>query len=137
MADPFATATDLADRWRPLSPAEAARAEVLLGDASAIIRTLSPGIDAKIADDLLDPGVPKAIACAMVKRVMQGPSDLDGVSQTQQTAGPFSQGVSFANPTGDLYLTKTEKQRLGIGVQRAANIDLLSYLDLPAEATTP
>lgn len=137
MAEPFATPDDLADRWRPLSEAEQARAAVLLSDASAIIRTLSPGIDAKIANDLLDPDVPRAIVCAMVKRVMQGPSDLDGVSQTQQTAGPFSRGVSFANPSGDLYLTKTEKQRLGIGAQRAANIDLLSYLDPPAEATTP
>lgn len=126
MATPFATHSDLSARWRALSTAEQARATVLLGDASAIIRSMSPGIDAEITAGTVDPDVPKAIVCSMVKRVMQGPSDLDGVTQSQQTAGPFSQGVSFANPSGDLYLTKLEKQRLGIGVQRAFMIDLLA-----------
>lgn len=126
MADAFATHADLADRWRTLSSAEQARADVLLGDASAIIRATVRGIDAKIAAGDLDALVPKSVACAMVKRAMQGPVDLDGVTQTQQSAGPFSQNVSFANPSGDLYLTKSEKQRLGIGVQRAFSIDLLA-----------
>lgn len=129
MAEPFATHADLEDRWRTLSSAEQARADVLLKDASAIIRSLVRGIDARIASGALDEDVPKAIVCAMVKRVMQGPADLDGVSQTQQTAGPFSQGVSFANPSGDLYLTKGEKQRLGIGAQRAFSVDLLAVDD--------
>lgn len=126
MATPFATSADLEARWRPLSAAEETRATVLLGDASAIIRSLSPGIDDAIFADDVDPDVPKAIVCAMVKRVMQGPSDLDGVTQQQQSAGPFSQGVSFANPSGDLYLTKFEKKRLGIGAQRAFMVDLIA-----------
>lgn len=119
MAIPFATHGDLEDRWRTLSAAERDRADVLLADASALVRDLAPSVGD------LDPGTPKAIVCAMVKRVMQGPVDMDGVTQTQQTAGPFSQGVSFANPSGDLYLTKLEKRRLGVGVQRAFTIDLV------------
>ncbi len=115
MAEPFAVHTDLEARWRTLSQAERERADVLLADASAIIRSTVKGIDAKIAANELDEIVPKAIACAMVKRVLQAPADMDGVTQAQQSAGPFSQGISFANPSGDLYLTKAEMKRLGVG----------------------
>lgn len=125
MADPFATVGDLEARWRTLTPAEGARAEALLGDASALLRDLGRDIDERIADGELDPATPRAIVCAMVKRVMQGPGDLDGVSQTQQTAGPFQHGVTFANPSGDMYLTKLERRRLGIGGQRAFMVDLI------------
>ncbi len=135
MATSFAEASDLAARWRTLSTAESARADVLLGDASAIIRSMLPGIDADIDAGTMDPDVPKAVACSMVKRAMQGPTDLDGVTQQQQTAGPFSQGVTFSNPSGDLFLTKNEKQRLGLmsGIssvkfvgERYSMIDLLA-----------
>ena len=118
MAAPFATYSDLATRWRTLSAAEQSRATVLLGDASDLIRDLAPAP--------INEATAKAIVCAMVKRAMQGPADLDGVTQHQQTAGAFMQGVTFANPSGDLYLTKLEKQRLGIGRQRAFMIDLLA-----------
>lgn len=120
MAESFATHADLEARWRTLSPADQARADVLLEDASALILDLKPDVE-----EWASPTTLTAIVCAMVKRVMQGPADLDGVTQTQQTAGPFSQGVSFANPSGDLYLTKGEKKRLRIGVQRAFTVDLI------------
>jgi len=123
---PFAMPADIARRWRPLTVDEVARAGVLLEDADALIREAAPGIDARIEAGSLDPIVPESIVCAMVKRVMQGPADLDGVTQAQQSAGPFSQGVSFANPSGDLYLTKGERGRLGAGRARAGSVDLLA-----------
>ena len=49
----------------------------------------------------------------------------DGVSSFNETAGPFTQQVSFANPTGDLFLTRAEKARMGVGVATAASIDLV------------
>jgi len=128
MADPFATPDDLVARWRPLTGPERDRATVLLADASALIRSLAAGIDAKITAGTMDPLVPKAVACAMVKRQMQGPADLDGVSQHSETKGPFSESVTFANPSGDLYLTKTERQQLGISTarQRAGHVDMFT-----------
>ncbi len=125
MPDPFATAADLAAGWRTLSSDEESRATVLLARASRIIRARRPGIDALIAAGDIDADLVGDVACAMVKRAMQGPVNMDGVTQAQQTAGPFSQGVSFANPSGDLYLSKSDKADLGIGVQRAACIDLI------------
>lgn len=134
MAEPFATPDDLEARWRPLSPAEKERATVLLGDASALIRDLAKGIDQRIADEQIDPATPKSIACAVVKRAMHSPAGYDGVTQAQSTAGPFQQGVTFANPSGDLYLTKLEKRRLGAGGQRAFMVDLAADANANADA---
>lgn len=124
MAEPFATHSDIEARWRPLTPAEQDRADTLLIDASALVRDLAKDIDQRVEDGEIDPNTPRAIVCAMVKRVMQGPTEFDGVTQAQQTAGPFQRGVTFANPSGDLYLTKLEKKRLGAGGQRAFMVDL-------------
>jgi hypothetical protein len=62
----------------------------------------------------------------MVKRAMASPvSDLDAsISSASRTAGPFTQQTTFANPSGDLYLTKAEKLSLGCGKQRAFEVDL-------------
>ncbi|MDU1018173.1 MAG: Gp19/Gp15/Gp42 family protein [Clostridium perfringens] len=121
MADiPFATVSDLEARWRGLSEAEQGRAAVLLGDASALIRDTIPGWGQVSNQTLL------AICCAVVRRAMSVDVDLpDGVSSFNETAGPFTQQMSFANPTGDLYLTRAEKARMGVGVATAASIDLV------------
>lgn len=49
-----------------------------------------------------------------------------GVSSMSTTDGPFTQQFSYANPQGDLYLTKTERKSLGVGVGRAFEVDLLA-----------
>lgn len=123
MAEPFATADDLVARWRPLSESEQATAEALLADASAMIRAERPGIDELLAADPpgMDPSLPRMVACAMVKRAMIG-IDTGGASSVQQTAGPFSKSTSFANPAGDLYFTRQERQALGGRAQRAFTV---------------
>lgn len=113
---PFASSDDLKDRWPDLSDTKLA--ETLLSDASQLIRDTCPGWA------LASEATLKAIACAMVKRAMIAGSDNAGLSSTQETAGPFSQTWNFSNPTGDLYLTRTEKQRLGQGRQRAFSISM-------------
>jgi hypothetical protein len=114
----FAVYTDLEARWKTLSSAEQETATVLLEDASVIIRAEVPG-----ADDL-DPDLTKLVSCGMVKRAMIA-ADSEGISQDNRTAGPFSQQRSYANPMGNLYLTKQDKRLLGIGGQRAFSIDLI------------
>ena len=125
MAEPFASVTDLESGWRTLSTAEKTRATTLLARASRKIRAQKPSIDALIAAETIDADLVGDVCCAMVKRVMQGPADLDGVSQHQQTTGPFQQGVTFVNPSGDMFLTKAERRDLRITAQRAASIDLI------------
>ncbi|MFR2313489.1 MAG: Gp19/Gp15/Gp42 family protein [Bifidobacterium sp.] len=55
----------------------------------------------------------KRIACMAVKRAMQAGPDMSGVTQSTQTAGSYSESLSYANPAGDLYLTTSEKEALG------------------------
>jgi len=121
----FAEFCDLEVRWRPLSDAERTRANVLLKDASELVRSLNSSIDDQIAEGIVREGAVKATVCTMVKRAMQAPAAFEGATQVQETSGPFSSMASFANPTGDLYLTKDERRRLKIGGQRAFMVDLI------------
>lgn len=116
-SSPFAQTVDLEARWHTLTASEQAQATVLIGDASQMI------IDTCPRYATASTGTLKAIVCAMVKRAMLA-GDSAGISSTQQTAGPFNESYNYANPLGDLYLTKAEKQRLGEGVQHAFSLDM-------------
>lgn len=126
MAVSYASVTDLEARWRPLTDTEKATAEVLLGDASALIRVEVPDLVGRLFADppTIDEDVLRLVACAMVKRAMLAGSTADGVSQQSQTAGPFSQQFTYANPMGNLYLTKAERKLLGAGAQSAFTVDM-------------
>ena len=106
----YADVSDLESRWRELTDDEQARAAVLLDDASAML-------DALVAVDDTDEqqmALLKIVTCNMVQRSMSTDGDTYGVSQQSMTAVGFSQQYTYANPTGDLYITKTEKRMLGI-----------------------
>lgn len=122
MAAPFASVDDLAARWRPLCGDELGRAMAALEDASAVIRMVVPDVDDRIIADTLDADVPRMVACWVAKRALIG-NDTGGVSQLQQTVGPFSQGATYTNPLGDIYLTRQEKKLLGASGQKAFTID--------------
>lgn len=108
----FATYSDVEGRWRTLTVEEQVRATTLLGDAETVLRrrvAVDPS-DAEQADAL------KLVSCNMVIRAMlAGASDALGVDQMSATMGPFAQTAHFANPNGDLYITKNERKLLGIG----------------------
>lgn len=114
---PFASVSDLENRWRPLTPGESAQADVLLEDASLLIVSQCPRA-AKA-----DPAVLRMVVCSVVKRAMQSPPII-GAESFQQTAGPYQGTVNFVNPTGDLYLSKSEKRSLGCGRQTAFTVSL-------------
>lgn len=114
----FATVDDLEARWRPLSSAEQERAEVLLDDAAVYLSALVTvdGSDQAQADVL------KVVSCSMVQRVMSSDVDTFGVSQASMTAGSYTQSMTFANPSGDFYLTAMEKRLLGIASSKLGTI---------------
>lgn len=120
---PFADANDLVDRWRPLSADELPRANVLLGDASQLI--LDEDRLAALTD-LVDPPSRTLvrIVCEVVKRAMMTPIDTPATTGMQQSAGPFALQATFANPAGDLYLTRAERRALGFSTQRAGAVDM-------------
>ena len=114
----FATVADLEARWRPLTTEEESRASVLLDDAAVYLSalvTVDPTDEEQAA-------VLKTVSCSMVQRVMSAAVDTYGLSQTSMTAGSYTQSMTFANPSGDFYLTGFEKVMLGISGSRIGTI---------------
>lgn len=111
MADlkPFATVEDYIARYGEPSPDEADRLDALLLDATAYIQSEMP-LYKPGQDEVMDANV-KAVTCSVVWRVVSRP--LEGISQVQQTVGPYTQGLSFANADGAMYLTRSEQSKLG------------------------
>lgn len=125
----FATSDDLAERWRALSPAEEARATVLLGDAAWWLKVWFKPYAADLvalaaADPLLEEGL-KILSCNMVRRAMNSPGD--GASASQQVMGPFTAQISFRNPDGSLFVYGSERDAilslLGINVSGAVSME--------------
>lgn len=127
----YADVDDLEARWRQLTPEEAARAAVLLEDASVILRAEVPGLDERIVDGIIDPAIPLQIVAGMVKRAMQGPDGMEGVRSYNTQAGPFGEGVTFANPSGVLYIDRHDRQLLGFGRQRAFTVSTVPPREVP------
>lgn len=112
---PFAMVTDLETRWRRLNEIERPRAESALLDASAMMAKAmrDSGVDYENADELLQASL-VAVCCSVVRRSMSSPSDMPALTQYSQGAIGMTESMSFANPSGDFYLTKQEKRQLGI-----------------------
>ena len=108
-------------RFKPLEEHEKTKALAALDDANIIISAefLSRGKRMSEADDELV----KTVIISMAKRAFGG-SDFGGAAITQysQSASPYSESVTFANPQGDIYLTKSEKRLLGLNTQRVFSI---------------
>lgn len=107
--EPFATAADLEVRWRTLNAPETARANVLLGSASRLIRSRVPDVDSRITAETLDPELLTDIACDIVKRAMISATPVE--SESASLGGQTVQR-KYSNPMGNLYLTKDEISRL-------------------------
>lgn len=108
----FATYEDVEARWRTLTAEEQTRVVELLNDASTILSGMVVVDDA----DREQAAALKLVSCNMVIRSMvAASSSAFGVDELQATMGPFGQTAHFANPNGDMYLTKLDKKLLGIG----------------------
>lgn len=117
---PFATLAELKKRWKGMSSELDEEAVTALEDASQFILDVAPRAGEK------DPKTRRRIVCAVVKRSMQVPEDMLGMESNNTQAGPYMSQRRAVNPHGDFYLTKLEKQALGVGKQRAAELDLLA-----------
>lgn len=121
---PFATASDVEERWRTLSTAESTTADALSADASDMIRTRWPDVDARIATGSLTDGSLTRVVANMVKRAMVN-LDAEGLESRAQTAGIFSVSHKFTNPNGNLYFTAEDLRLLdGRAGRRAFAVDL-------------
>lgn len=104
---PFATAADVAARWRTLTSAEASVANILTTDASSMVRERWSDVDARIAAGTLSADSVKRVVAYMVKRAMIN-ADAEGLESRAQTAGPFSVSDKFSNPLSSLFFTAAD-----------------------------
>lgn len=115
---PYATTADVEIRWRPFLTGEEDVAEVLIQDAADIIRTRWADVDARIAAESLQETTVVRVIAGMVRRAMMN-RDSEGVAQTTETAGPFSQTAKFANADGNLYLSAQDVKDLSSSSHRS------------------
>lgn len=132
----FATLNDYATRCGSVDAESQPRVEALLEDASAFLAgrfrdrmgcDYEEGINKTFDENA------KAVCVAMVSRAVDIPSALSGVTQQSQTAGSYSASYTYANPTGDLYLSRADLKRLGLGGTRVGSIAAMTYKDRQAK----
>lgn len=121
---PFATLDDLRARL-PLEDDHVItdeRVRVLLQDATDLIIYRCPGWK----------NAPKtvlaAVTCRVVSRaIRRRPAGVAGdATQLTQTTGPFSLSTSWANPSGDLFLTKQDRDDVnGVSASFFGSADIL------------
>lgn len=124
---PFATKAELASFWRSLTEDEAARADSLLALASnrlrLIARNIEIDLDAAVEDDAIYSSNLQYVVMEAVKRALLTPQDTPPVETFQQTAGPYSENLKYANPAGDLFFKNSELSALGLyGSQTLSSI---------------
>jgi hypothetical protein len=112
----YATVDELQARWRPLDAQEAAKAAVLLEDASAMLVA-----ECAKAGRACDERLLKIVCADMVIRAMQA-SALNGIQSMQQGAGSYQMSITPFNPGESLYLSKSNRRLLGISAQRMGAI---------------
>ena len=113
----YATAKDVEAGFRSLDEDEQKRAEALLDEAKIIIDQVSNSA----SDD-----VKKLVSCRMVRRAI-GDGDVSaapiGATQGTTTAMGYSQSWTLSNgSSGELYVSRLEKQMLGVGIGMAQAI---------------
>lgn len=102
----YATVEQLAAAWTGYEPGMEGVARSALSFASAAISSMLGGRS-------VDPDLLRGVTCRVVARMLQS-TELGGVTQESWTASPYGGSVSYANPTGDIYLTAFERRLLGI-----------------------
>lgn len=116
-APSFATVDDLRARWPEVDDAaDEATAQTVLDDASAAIEAEEPfggepdgGWSKKQAAAL------RAVCCELARTALETAPEYYGATQATVTAGPYSRTFAYSGASGNIYLTKAQKARLGIG----------------------
>jgi len=130
---PYATVDDLKRRYPAIDLNDRARMEAFLEDASAY---LNAALDnACIDHEHLSEGylrLLQTVCCSMVIRAlpMLDDDEYTSAKTVQETVGAFTRMVTLANPTGDMYLTKSEKDLLGLTRKKRGVFQIFASSDI-------
>lgn len=117
--EPFATIEDYEARFGDVPAQEQPAVEQRLSDASVMmaVSMQASGVDYEGAKPPLSDAL-VVVCCNVAHRAVQASADAYGVTQYSQGAGGYSESFTYANPSGDMYMTKAEKRMLGVGGAR-------------------
>lgn len=127
---PLATVADYAARYG--QPTDEGRVAALLEDATALLLSAYEQCHGAAYQEGERPAfdrAAKATCCAIVSRALNVPTGFEGATQYTQTAGSYSASVTLSNPTGDLWLSKSDRQRLGLVGYRIGSIAPMTAAD--------
>lgn len=127
MAD-FATVSDITTLWRPLTTAEADRAEALIPIVCDSLRMeavkVGKDLDAMIEDQPLLASVAKSVTVDVVARVLMTSTNSEPTTQFSESALGYSVSGTYLVPGGGLFIKNSELARLGLKRQQRRVIDL-------------
>lgn len=106
------------------TPPDPERVSALLSDACDMLLTAYEGrwgCYMEGTHSAFDRGY-KAVACSVVSRAVSVPDCFAGATQYSQTAGSYNASITFANPTADLWLGRSDLKRLGLAGTRIGSI---------------
>ena len=111
----FATLEDYIARYG--SVIDEIKTNTLLEDASAMLNGVyrsnfsqeyKEGVNRTFDENVT------AVCCGIVSRALNVPTGFSDATQFSQNAGAFGATVTFANPTGSIYLGKGDLKKLGL-----------------------
>lgn len=125
--NPYANDEDLALFWKPLTGSDKTRANDLLKRASNRLRIIAENvgvdIDGKVNSSPAYFSTVQWVVMEATKRAMLTPIDAPPANSIQQTAGPYSENITFTNPAGDLWFKNNELHDIGLyGNQKLSSI---------------
>lgn len=119
---PFATTTDMAELWRPMSPAEKERAEKLLEVISDSLRyeavKVGKDLDTMMEQTPILANVVKSVTVDVAARTLMTSTDSEPLSQMSESALGYTVSGTYLVPGGGLFIKKSELARLGLRRQR-------------------
>ena len=129
----YATVQDIIALKRPLTPEEAARAEVLLPLVSASLRYEADktGKDLdwmiELNDDLAQVAKSVTVDVTMRELMVSTNADDEPMTQYSQSALGYSVSGTYLVPGGGLFIKNSELSRLGLKRQRLGVIEPYAY----------
>ena len=127
MAD-YATVTDVAKLWRPLTTDEATRATELIPIICDSLRyeaeKVGKNLDDMVAASTVLASVAKSVTVDVVARTLMTSTDQEPATQFSQSALGYSVSGTYLVPGGGLFIKKSELARLGLKRQQRRVIDL-------------
>lgn len=128
MAEPYATAQDIATLWRPLTAEETSRANALLPIVSDSLRQeahfVGRDLDAMIAGGEVYSNVVKDVVVDVVARALMTSTDSEPMTQMTQSALGYSVSGTYLVPGGGLFIKRSELARLGLRRQKIGALQI-------------